>query len=56
MRKKLRTAALEDFIPKVIYDPMYGIPNNRNDCTREHAAYLEHLLVKRLGQNCAVVI
>jgi hypothetical protein len=56
MRKKLRTAALEDFLPKVIYDPMYGIPNNRNDCTREHAAYLEHLVVKRLGQNGAVVI
>ena len=56
MRKKLRTAALEDFLPKVIYDPMYGVPKDRNDCTREHAAYLEHLVVKRLGQNGATVI
>jgi AIG2-like family len=32
----------ELFMPKVIYDPKYGIPSSLREVTPEHAAYCEH--------------
>lgn len=51
MRDKTESPAAEDWFPKIVYDPLCGTPAHRNDCTREHAAYVEHVVVKRLGQD-----
>lgn len=56
MRLRLQTPAVEDFVPKTLYDPMYGIPQNREECTRQHAAYLEHIVLNRLGKDGVAVI
>ena len=36
---------LSDIIlPKLLFDPKYGAPEKLEDCTREHTAYVEHMI------------
>ena len=50
-RKQKGLVVVEDFVPGIVYDPKYGIPKSRKECTKEHSQYLEHLTVQRLNGN-----
>lgn len=55
-RRTQNTPVVEDFVPKIVYDPLYGIPASRKECSPTHSAYLEHLTVQRLApEGCKVV-
>ena len=46
----------ELWIPKIVYDPKYGIPKSLEECSNEYMAYLEHMTVQRVGiHGCRVV-
>ena len=46
----------ELWIPKIVYDPKYGIPNTLEECSNEYMAYLEHMTVQRVGiHGCRVI-
>ena len=56
MMNKQYLIVFEGFVPKIVYDPKYGIPTTRKECTKEHSQYIEHLMVQRLGKNTCKVV
>ena len=56
MRRK-GILAVEEWAPRMVYDPKYGVPGSIEAMDPEHSAYLEHMMVQRVGgsQACRVV-
>jgi hypothetical protein len=55
MRKK-GNITFEEWIPKIIYDPKYGVPKTAEECSAEYSAYMEHMTVQRVGIEGARVV
>jgi len=56
MRQNKGMIAWETWLPKVVYDPKYGIPKSIQECPPEYSAYMEHMAVERIGPNGARVV